>query len=93
MGKSEEDLLSLPPVPEGYKLLTPQAPKIPTPGADLPPMPEGFQLVELPKIPDFYKPESPIPQTIPPEMIELMWKGMGETSWVDSMVVRLALLT
>jgi len=66
-------------VPEGYKLLTPQAPKIPTPGADLPPMPEGFQLVELPKIPDFYKPESPIPQTIPPEMIELMWKGMGET--------------
>jgi len=34
----------------------------------------------LPKIPDFYKPESPIPQIIPSEMIEPMWKGMGETT-------------
>jgi len=35
---------------------------------------------QLPKLPDFYKPVSPIPKTIPPEMIETMWKGMGETA-------------
>ena len=40
MGKSEEELLSLPPIPSGYKLTTPQVSQVP----ELPPIPEGYRL-------------------------------------------------
>ncbi|KKK88302.1 hypothetical protein LCGC14_2744540, partial [marine sediment metagenome] len=45
MGKSEEELLGLPPLPVGYKLVGSQVPKIPETSTGLPPLPEGFQFV------------------------------------------------
>lgn len=45
MARSEEELIESRPIPEGYKLVQPQVPKIPEIPPESRPVPEGYQLV------------------------------------------------
>ena len=68
MGKSEEEITGLPPIPEGYKLVTSQVPKIPQLQEELPPIPEGYRLVQ------------PMAETKPQfgEIVKDTLKGVGQ---------------